>query len=116
MRIATYITNWLIVCLFCFAGNSAMYPLYNRFVQYPSAGLERPPLPANSEFCLDNPWILWAVPLVWGIVTVFFLCLKNSTEKLMFHLSASILLGLFVFFMHAIGGIFPFIAMAVGGR
>jgi len=93
-----------------------MKPLRNYIIDYPRPELEGWRLPANSEMLLYNPWILWAIPLAWGIVTVCFLCFKNSSEKLTFHLSASILLGLFIFFMHAIGGIFPFIPMAVGFR
>jgi cytochrome bd-type quinol oxidase subunit 2 len=66
---------------------------------------------------LDNQWILWAIPLLWGIVTILFLCMKNTAEKLPFHISASILIGLFVFLVYAWGGIYPFVlpSLSLGG-
>jgi len=105
MRIATYIMNWLIVCLCCFASWGFMGMLLS-FVGFVTDGA---PLPTVTTILFNNPWILWTVPLVWGIVTVFFLRLKASAEKQTFHFSASVFLGLFVFFICVLGVTHPFL-------
>ena len=105
MRIATYIMNWLIVCLCCCA--SAMFMLM--FSELAHYLLDGQAIPIITGKLLNNKWILWVIPLGWGIVTGFFLYLKHSAEKLTFHISASVFLGLFVFFIYIIWMIIPFV-------
>ena len=105
MRIATYIINWLIVCLGCLTS----WEFLRLFVPWGIFALGDAPLPDITLILLKNLWILWVVPLVWGIVTVFFLRLKASAEKQTFHFSASVFLGLFVFFICVLGVTHPFL-------
>ena len=108
MKTATYIVNWLIVCLCCLVGSAVMSPLSNHVVK---RVFGEDALPLLSHALLYNPWILWSVVLVWGSVTGFFLLSKNSTEKMALHTSTSILLGLFVILAYAMGGMLPFIGI-----
>ena len=108
MKIATYIMNWLIVCFFCFA-SWVFLKMLLLVAEIMVAGAMV--LPTVSTRLLNNPWILLIVPLLWGVVTIFFLRLKNSAEKLTLHLSASFLFGLFVFSIYGWGAVRPFLSM-----
>ena len=53
-----------------------------------------------------SPVPFWTL-VFWGIVTIFFR-LKDSPERRQFHTSASIFLGLLLFFLTVILGVAPF--------
>ena|GEM_PF-6181134 len=105
MKTITYIINWLIVCLCCCVSGMVLC-IFECIADF---YLEGQTFPAITQTLLGNPWILWTVPVTWGIVTVCFLLSGKSPEKMMFHISTSILLGLLITFIHIIAGILPFI-------
>jgi len=89
MKTTILILNWLIVCLCCMA---------SAFVFAISFGRTCCSSPVTS-FYVDHIWILWVVPLAWGIATVFFVP-KSTPEKIILHTSASVFLGLLTFFFY----------------
>ena len=110
MKIATLLLNWLIVCAGCFTGYLAIALLlnWNRYEMF-----EGKSLPPISQFCLQNDWLLWVVPLTWGIATIVFYFRNNTPEKTNLHTSASVFLGLLVFFSFLAAGLLPFLNIFV---
>ena len=113
MKTITLILNWLVVCVFCKASHMG----FNVGLDYACSleALEGMSLPSITNFCYYNMWILWTVPLVWGIATIFLFARKNTSEKTYLHTSASVFLGLFLFFTYALASVLPLIKIANGG-
>ena len=104
MKTMTYIINWLIVFLCFYASGSVVRPLCNIVF-----ALQR--RPGGYDYTLvhidGEPWIPLGILLFWGIATVFFR-VKDSVERRQFHTSASIFLGLLVFFLEVIRNVAHF--------
>ena len=108
MKIITLILNWLIVCVCCLASEIAPGVVTNH-VQYDVFSGKA--LPSITTFCINTLWILWAVPLAWGIVTILFFIRKTTHEKNHLHTSMSVFLGLLIFFTYTVAGIMPFLSI-----
>jgi len=107
MKITTLILNCLTVCVGCLTS----LVLTVASIKLACCLLEGKSLPGATIFCYNNIWILWAAPLVWGIATILFFIKKNTPEKINLHTSASIFLGLFLFFIYTVAAILPFLSI-----
>jgi len=105
MTIATLFLNWLIVCVFCMISMFITNPLPDLYQNL----FEGQALPPITNLLIYNPWKLWKVPLIWSIATIILLFTKNTQEKTLLHTSASILLGLCVFFIVIMAATLPFV-------
>jgi hypothetical protein len=108
-----YAVNWLVVCFCCrklyiFTGNYNV--IFNDLIEGKS-------LPVLSDTLLHNPWILWLIPLLWGIATIALAVSKRSALKVVLHICASILLMMLIGIIYTIGLFLPLIKIekSLGG-
>ncbi|MCL1888538.1 MAG: hypothetical protein FWF96_06670 [Kiritimatiellaeota bacterium] len=93
MKIITLILNCLIVyvsywtsgIILTFSMNQAGYVL------------ESKRLAPITAFCFHNGWILWAIPLAWGVASLLLSIKKFSLETTLLHTSASVFWGCLFF-------------------
>jgi len=95
MKIKTYLFNWLIMYL-CYAASRRFYWVFAQLFRNEEGKI----FPPITVWLFQNPWILWLVPLSWGIATVFFLFDKKTPEKKILHTVISFFLGFFVIFCY----------------
>jgi len=100
-----YVVNWLIVCLCCWG----TYFSVAMFDEIYSDLFEGQPIPSLTLLLVYNLWILWLIPLLWGIVTIAVAVSKHSTMKAVLHALASIFLGLLIFCAYMASALMPFL-------
>jgi len=112
MKNITIILNIALLAVFGFASKAVMSPLYNRIVEYPTEHFKCQTLPPISNVLLQNMWIVWAIPSLWAILSVWVFFWKRTDEAhAIIHTSATLLIGIVMFFMYAMAGIFPFVGI-----
>jgi len=109
MKTATYITNWLIVCLLWYASMIIVPALMHIIFAIKIMGSG-----GHGQLLIGGVSLVpfWTL-VFWGIVTIFFR-LKDSPERRQFHTSASIFLGLLLFFLTVILCVAPFYREELG--
>jgi len=100
-----YAFNWLVVCLCCWATYTETK---SRMATLPDLFAWKP-LPVLTEIFFHNIWILWLIPLLWGVATIATAFSKRSTTTILLHAFSSTLLGVLTYFMYALGALLPHI-------
>jgi hypothetical protein len=112
MKQLTLILNVLLMAVFGFASTVVISPLHNRAIEYPSEPFISQPLPPLSSLLLSHTWIAWAVPLVWAVFSIALIASRKvDCDISSLHTSATLLIGVVMFFLFAMAGIFPFVGI-----
>lgn len=110
----TISVNALIVFGFWLAGQIAVAPAYNYFVEY-SETSDTVSLPVITNLVFSVKFISVAIPIFWLVVSIILmkrLQKRSQLEKIgwvQLHSSVSVLMGLLLFLIFALAGVLPFL-------
>jgi hypothetical protein len=109
------VCNTLVMCVFALASAATQIRLHNA-LQYDELGCRR--LPPLSSFVLHAEWLLIAVPVSWiiaGLILLFFNWKREDSpqDMIQLHTSITLLAGITMLVVFAIGGILPFVSISV---
>ena len=117
----TLVLNALLMGVFSLGSAASQIKLRNQYIQYPHVGEGLPPLPAISDLALRCQWLLKAMPLAWGLLTLTVLVLNwRKTEAprdvVQLNTSATLLVGVFMLVFFVTAGVMAYVSIVVHMR